>query len=128
MNCLLNCFFLIYTIQPTRVKSNSKTWIYILSEIAVSNIIFRNLTASISDYLSQFLVAPNIFFNPSHPKSNKCDQDLIKKILFWIIFQLTGLMYCLRQTWTLLNQKNVSLKFDSLLDTWQISPWQISPE
>ena len=43
--------------------------------MAVPNIISGNLTASISDHLPQFLVAPNIFFNTSYPKSNNYERD-----------------------------------------------------
>ena len=43
--------------------------------MAVPNIISGNLTASISDHLSQFLVAPNIFFNASYLKSNNYERD-----------------------------------------------------
>ena len=43
--------------------------------MAVPNIIFGNLTASISDHLPQFLVAPNIFFNASYPKFNIYEGD-----------------------------------------------------
>ena len=43
--------------------------------MAVPNIISGNLTASISDHLPQFLVAPNIFFNASYPKSNIYERD-----------------------------------------------------
>ena len=45
------------------------------SNIALLNIISGNLTASISDHLLQFLVAPNIFFNASYPKSNNNERD-----------------------------------------------------
>ena len=43
--------------------------------MAVPNIISGNLTASISDHLPKFLVAPNIFFNASYPKSNNYERD-----------------------------------------------------
>ena len=43
--------------------------------MAVPKIIPGNLTASISDHLPQYLVAPNIFFNASHPKSNSYERD-----------------------------------------------------
>ena len=55
-------YFLPHILQPSRVTTNSKTLIdYIFSNIAVPNIISGNLTASTSDHLPQFLVAPNIF-------------------------------------------------------------------
>ena len=43
--------------------------------MGVPNIISGNLTASISEHLPQFLVAPNIFFNASYPKSNNHERD-----------------------------------------------------
>ena len=47
----------------------------IFSNMPVPNIISGNLTASISDHLSQFLVDPNIFFNALYPKSNNYERD-----------------------------------------------------
>ena len=68
--------FLPHILQPIRVTTNSKTLIdNIFSNMAVPNIIFGNLTASISDHLPQFLVAPNIFFNASYPKFNIYEGD-----------------------------------------------------
>ena len=46
--------------------------------MAVPNIISGNLTASISDQLPQFLVAPNIFFNVSYPKNPIIMKDTVK--------------------------------------------------
>ena len=43
--------------------------------MTVPNIISGNLTASISDYLPQFLVAPNVIFNASYPKSNDYERN-----------------------------------------------------
>ena len=42
--------------------------------MAVPNIISGDLTASISEYFPQFLVALNIFFNASYPKSNNYER------------------------------------------------------
>ena len=47
----------------------------IFSNMVVSNIIYANLTASISYHLPQFLVAPNIFINISYPKSNNYERN-----------------------------------------------------
>ena len=67
--------FLPHIIQPSRI-ANSKTLIdNIISNMAVPNIISGNLTASITDHLPQFLLAPNIFFNASYPKSNNYERD-----------------------------------------------------
>ena len=42
--------------------------------MVLPNIVSGNLTASLSDHL-QFVVAPNIFFNSSNPKSNNYERD-----------------------------------------------------
>ena len=63
--------------------------------MAVPNLFLGNLTASILDHLSQFLVAPNIFFDVSYPNSSNYErtgQDLIKRILYFLVnwfYQLT---------------------------------------
>ena len=76
LDSLSSDYFLPHILQPTRVTTNSKTLTdNIFSNMAVSNIISGNLTASISDHLPQFLEAPNIFFNVSYPKSNNYERD-----------------------------------------------------
>ena len=75
LDSLLSHYFLPYIPKPSRVTTNSKTLIDIFSNMDVSNITSGNLTASISDHLPQFLVAPNIFFNASYPKSNNYKRD-----------------------------------------------------
>ena len=61
---LASSMFLPYIIQRTRVTSNSKYIIdNIFSNIMSTNVISGNLTATISDYLPQFLIAPEIFRN-----------------------------------------------------------------
>ena len=72
---LLSQYLLLHIVQPTRVKSNSKTLINNIFSNYGSNIVSGNLTASISDHLPQFFVAPDIFFNSSYPKSNKYERD-----------------------------------------------------
>ena len=52
---------------PLLLVNNSKT--------LIDNVISGNLTTSISDHLPQFLVAPNIFFNASYPKSSNYERD-----------------------------------------------------
>ena len=42
---------------------------------AAKNVEIRGLTASISDHLPQFLVAPNIFLNASYLKSSNYERD-----------------------------------------------------
>ena len=73
---LITFFSICYSPQ---VKSNSTTLIdSILSNMAALNINSGNLTALVSDHLSQFLVAANIYFNSSYPKFNKYASDWSK--------------------------------------------------
>ena len=90
--------------------------------MAVPNIISGNLTASILDHLPQFLVAPNIFFNASNPKSNKYERDwprfdqehfvLHYFSVEWDKFLLSP------NTNTEKSYKTFLEKFESLLDTY----------
>ena len=76
LDSLSSHYFLSHILRPSRVTTNSKTLIdNIFSNMAVHNVISGNLAASISDHLPQFLVAPNIFFNASYPKSNNYERD-----------------------------------------------------
>ena len=76
LDSLSSHYFLPHILQPSWVTTNSKTLIdNIFSNMAVPNIVYGNLTASILDHLPQFLVAPNIFFNASYPKSNNYERD-----------------------------------------------------
>ena len=76
LDSLLSHYFLPHILKPSRVTTNSKTLIdNIFSNMAAPNITSGNLTASISDHLPQFLVAPNIFFNACYPKSNNYERD-----------------------------------------------------
>ena len=68
--------FLLYIIQPKRVTSNSKTIIdNFFSKIISTDIKSGNLTTITSDYLPQFLIAPEIFRNSPSNKSNYFDPD-----------------------------------------------------
>ena len=58
LDSLLSHYFLPHILQPSRVTTNSKT----LIDNIFPNIISGYSTASISDHLPQFLVAPNTFF------------------------------------------------------------------
>ena len=86
-----SCHYLpSHTIQSLRVTSNWKILTdNIFSNMASPNITSVNSTASISNHLPQFLVAPNIFFNSSHSNSHKVGQNLMRKLLCLTIFQLT---------------------------------------
>ena len=69
-------YFLLDIPQRRSVTSNSKILIdNIFTNMAVPSIICGNLTASILGNLSQFLVASDIFFNASYPKSNSYEKD-----------------------------------------------------
>ena len=68
-----------YILQPTRLISHSKTLINnIFSNMLSSETISGNLTATISDHLPQFLVAPDILSNTSYNKSTIFEKDWSK--------------------------------------------------
>ena len=92
LDSLSSHYFLPHILQSSMITTNSKTLTDIFSNMAVPNMISGNLTASISDHLPKFLVALNIFFNASCPKSS-IGQDLIRKILYLIISQLNGITF-----------------------------------
>ena len=76
LDSFASSIFLPYIIQPTRVTSNSKTIIdNIFSNIISTDIISGNLTATISDHLPEFLIAPEIFRNSPSNKSNYFERD-----------------------------------------------------
>ena len=105
-------YFLPHILQSSRVTTNSKTLIdKTFSCMTVPNIISGNLTASITDHLPQFLVAPNIFFIPlilNPIIMEETGQDLIKRIFYLIISQLTGIIFCFHLTQTLKNPTKIS--------------------
>ena len=90
--------------------------------MAVPNIISGNLAASISDYLPQFLVTPNIFFNASYPKSNnyKRDWPRFDQENFVLDYFSVGRDNILLSpnTNTEKSYKTFLEKFESLLDTY----------
>ena len=77
LDSLASSMFLPYIIKPTRVTSNSKTIDNIFSNIISTDIISGKLTATISDHLPRFLIAPEIFTNSPSRISNyfECDQS-----------------------------------------------------
>ena len=75
LDSLDSSMFLPSIIQPTRVISNSKIVIDIFSDIISTDIISGNLTAAISDHLSQFVIASEIFKNSPSNKSNYFERD-----------------------------------------------------
>ena len=70
-NSLAFNLFIPLILQPTRITSYSNTLIdSIYSNVIDSDIIFNNLTAIISDHLSQFAIIQNMSENISGNKSN----------------------------------------------------------
>ena len=90
-------------ITASRVTTKFKTLIdNIFSNMAVTNTISGNLTASIPDHLPQVLVAPIFFSIPLTISSiimKETGQDL-----------MGGLIFCFHQTQTLKNPLKCSLK------------------
>ena len=71
--------FIPLILQPTRMTSHSNTLIdNIFSNVIDPDIILGNLTATISDHLSQFAIIPNMFGNISGNKSNIYERDWSK--------------------------------------------------
>ena len=65
IDSLFSQLFLPHILKPTRVRHDPKILMdYVFSNAISSNIIFGNLTSSITDYLPKFLIAPNIFSTP----------------------------------------------------------------
>ena len=70
--------FLPHIVQPTRITSHPKTLIYIFSNYNSQAIVSGNLTATISDHLPQFFIAPHIFSNVPNRKTNIFEHDWSK--------------------------------------------------
>ena len=90
--------------------------------MAVSNVISGNITASISDHLPQFLVAPNVFFNDSYPKSNNYERDWSRFdqenfVLDYFLVEWDNVLIS-PNTNTEKSFKTFLEKFESLLDTY----------
>ena len=81
LDSLASNSFIPYISQPTRIKSHSKILIdNILSNIISHEMISSNITATISDHLTQFLFAPNVLSKTSCQKSNIHERDWSKFI------------------------------------------------
>ena len=70
LDCLAPNSFIPLILQPTRITSHSN--------VIDPDIIFGNLTATISDHLPQFSIIPNTFGNISGNKFNIYEQDWFK--------------------------------------------------
>ena len=82
LDSLASNSFIPLILQPTRITSHSNTLIdNIFSNVIDPDIISGNLTATISDHLSQFAIIPNMFGNILGNKK-ETGPNLIKKILF----------------------------------------------
>ena len=82
LDSLASNSFIPLILQPTRITSHSNTLIdNIISNVIHADIISGNLTATISDYLPQFSIIPNMFGNISGNKSNIYEPDWSKSDL-----------------------------------------------
>ena len=76
LDSLSSHLFLPHITQPTRIRYSSKTLTdNIFSNALIENTISSNLTATISDHVPQFIILPNIFYNPPSNKSNIYERD-----------------------------------------------------
>ena len=76
-------------LQPIRATTNSKPLIdYIFSNVTLLNKNFRYLAGSLSDHLPQLQLAA-----PNNSPIVKISPDLVKIILFLIIFWLTDMIF-----------------------------------
>ena len=85
--------FIPLILQPTRITSHLYTLIgNIFSNVIDTDIISGTLTATNSDYLSQFAIIPNMFGNISGNKSNIYEREWSKfdQENFILDFLLTG--------------------------------------
>ena len=68
-----------HIVQPTRITNNSKTLIdNIYSNVISPNNISGNITATISEHLPQFLIAPDIFSKLPSTKLNIFERERSK--------------------------------------------------
>ena len=103
-----------YILLPRRLTIHSKTLIdNIFSNVLSCEAISGNITATISDHLPQFLLAPNVLPNHLSNKSNILEKDLSKFnndnfILDYFDKNSSEILQ--------LDQHNVNLSMDSYLD------------
>ena len=68
-----------HIVQPTRIRNNSKSLIdNIYSNVITPNNILGSLTATISNHLPQFLIAPEVSSKPPSTKLNIFERDWSK--------------------------------------------------
>ena len=79
LDSLASNSFMPLSLQPSRMTSHSNDLIdNIFSNVLDPDIISGNLTATISDHLSQFAIIPNMFGNILGNKSNIYERDRSK--------------------------------------------------
>ena len=80
MNLQILChqMFLPQILLTSQINRNSKALIGIFSNFISSEVIVGNLTATISDQLLQFLIAPDIFCNLPANKTNIFERNWSK--------------------------------------------------
>ena len=78
LDSLSSNMFLPYIFLPTRISINSKTVIDIFSNFISNEVNLGNLTATISDHLPQFLIAPDIFCIAPINKTNLFERNWSK--------------------------------------------------
>ena len=94
LDSLSSTSFIPYVLQPTRITSRSKTLIDdIFSNIISPEVVSGNVTATISDHMSQFLFTPNVLSKSSSQKSNTYQSSLFKQTLHLTILVKIGLMF-----------------------------------
>ena len=75
LDTLKSNMFLPYVLLSSRINSSSKTLIDIFSNFISNEVIAGKLTATVSDHLCQFLIAPHIFCNPPANKTNISERN-----------------------------------------------------
>ena len=106
--------FLPHIVQPTRITSHQKTLIYIFSNHNSQAIVSGNLTATISDHLPQFFIAPRILSNVPNRKTNIFEDDWSKFNIEEFILDYCSVDWC--HTSKLQNHK-VDASFPNLFDS-----------
>ena len=79
LDSLASDSFMRYILQPTRITSHSKTLIEnIFSNFLTHELIYGNISATISYHLPHLLFVPNILPNPFSQNSNFYERDWSK--------------------------------------------------
>ena len=99
LDFLSSNMFLPHNVQPTRITSQSKTLIdNIFPNYISQDIVSGNLTATISDDLPKFLIAPHIFSNVPNSKTNitECDWSKFNHEEFILDYYSEDWLYTLK--------------------------------